>query len=85
MNARLGESLFESQYTEHNLSKNLYWRRGVEEFVEKLVKGSVEILQCPFCYSYTLIPGELFPIADNTSEFLQCLSCFQYLDYGRIL
>lgn len=77
------ESLFEPTCNEINLSHNTIWRSGVQEFVQSLSnKESFPILECPFCYTDSLVHNEIFGFDDLslTENRLQCLCCFMYID-----
>lgn len=81
--SNFGNTLLQQHYKPSNLAKNKVWRKGVEEFVEKINNEyGFQVFHCLDCGANTLISNELFRLEDSYSsgEQLQCLCCFQYID-----
>lgn len=77
-----GETLIESTYDPHKLSENLTWKEGSVEFATKIANENNEnALECPFCYSRSLIRKEIFEFDDQGEvENYQYLTCLCEVD-----
>jgi hypothetical protein len=82
--------LLEPEYHPHKLSDNWTWKKGSSEFARKIAeKCKEEPLECPYCYSRSLINKEIFEFDDQGEiENYQCLTCLCEVDtqiYGAII
>ncbi|KEH91667.1 hypothetical protein Z962_p0043 (plasmid) [Clostridium botulinum C/D str. BKT12695] len=64
------------------LINNEIWRNGVENSVSKLLKNvDIDIMECPECYTYTLIPKKFLDLSYGEYEKgLVCLNCFNFIE-----
>lgn len=82
---KFNEGLFEinlGHKKPFKLINNEIWRNGVENFVSKLLKNqNINIMECPTCYTYALIPKEFFDLSyGEYEEGLICLNCFDFIE-----
>ncbi|KAF2337833.1 hypothetical protein [Flavobacterium nitrogenifigens] len=76
------ETLLGTQYHPHKLSNNWTWKTGSSKFARKIAdKFDDEPLECPHCYSRSLINKEIFEFDDQGEiENYQCLTCLCEVD-----
>jgi len=76
------ETLINPEYHPHKLSENLTWKEGAIEFAHKVSKKfDVKLLECPYCYSRSLIKKEIFDFDEyGDIDNYQCLTCLCEVD-----
>lgn len=77
LNREYTETLIETSYGYNNLSSNLIWRNGTQNFAKNIAAlHNLKIYECPFCYSHSFIDKKIFTCDELGDEGFQCVTCF---------
>ena len=76
LNKEFQETLIETSYGYNDLSSNLIWREGTENFAKNITPNGKKVYECPFCYSHSFVDKKTFTCDELDDEGFQCVTCF---------